>query len=665
MQETHVYVPTGSFSSEKKKALNTKKLEAAGMLKTASANSKMKDPYPNSMLTLSDMNIPNNMKEVFKWCRYFYKFDPLITGSINNLATFPVSEIFFDDVKDTPDGDDSDQLKLYERVITDSLEIHKLLIEIGIDYWLYGNCFIFGEFKYTDKDKKDKSSIEWKTMVRLDPTKMSIDVDPLTQKKTYNWTVPERIKTICKTKKPRNKYDEIPELIKKAVKDKKDVILNSENIYHFKRASESGDGSVWGTPVVLNVLKLLMYRNVLRQSQEAIAREHIVPRRVYYLNPTNDYNAQPDMMNTSAEAFADQLIQASKDPNYEVVAPCPVGVITAGGQGRALLLTPEIEQVQAEILAGMGIPREFLFGGVSWSGSSISLRILENHFITYRMLLSDFLNNFVVKGMAKKRGEWESHQDNESIVKAKLASLKMQDDIQQKQIMINLAREGKIPDEEVYNVLELDPDNTRDQLEKEMMTKIELEAKAQIKQIQTNLEVQKAQMKAQLMLKVFETQLMENTDIGQYVTQKEMEQMHEQQVAQMQAQQQMQQQQAQGQQAQGHDQFSDPQSQEELMAMQQQIQQQEEEATRQSQGVNQEDIHNKALSIAKKLLNVSEEERDIFLSRLPESLQQLVIEYLNHLLELAEREQAEAPPEDIDMRPLPEQRPPRRETPSI
>ena len=46
-----------------------------------------------------------------------------------------------------------------------------------------------------------------------------------------------------------------------------------------------------------------------------------------------------------------------------------------------MLLTPELNYLTQTIVGGMGIPQEFLFGGLNFTGSSISLRTLRNNFI--------------------------------------------------------------------------------------------------------------------------------------------------------------------------------------------------------------------------------------------------------------------------------------------
>ena len=533
------------LGTEKEELLKAEKQSA--MEKVASVYSPghgqlVQQPYPSPFMTLSDMSMPSKMSELFRLCKYYYTFDPLVAGAINALASFPITEVFLEESnnakkvlqanmeKSTDNGvpsstEESDQLKQYKRVILDHLGIHKLLVGIGIDYWLYGNCFVFGELWINPVTKQK----EWKHLVRLDPSKVIIDKNDATQEIRYKWTVPDRIKRIVKKKKPLSEYKKIPQIIKDAVMKNQAVLLNPNNIYHFSRPSDSMGDTMWGPPVIANVMKLLLYRNTLRQAQEAIAKEHIVPFRVYYFEQTPGYNPNGNMGNV-VESFGKELAKSSRDPNYKVISPVPVGVLNLGGNGKSLMLTPEIEQVQAEILAGMCVPREFVFGGMSWSGSSISLKILENQFITYRLLVHDFLQNFVVKNMARSRGEWSSDKDDDNIPTIEMSEIKMQDDVQQKQLIISLNQSGKLPDDILWKTMGFDPDNMRESLKEEAKRKIELDEEVEILRVESQTRIQIAQIKAQMELQKIQTKLQtefqlspENQEAQQVQMQQEMQ----------------------------------------------------------------------------------------------------------------------------------------------
>ena len=120
----------------------------------------------------------------------------------------------------------------------------------------------------------------------------------------------------------------------------------------------------------------------------------MVPTKIVYLN----YGAfEPEFLeglNKTAMELAKDLEKAAVDPNHKVVSPIPVGTTYLGGQGRSLLLVQELQASQEEILACMNLPREFIFGGVSYSSSSISLRVLENDFKVDRAARERFINEF-------------------------------------------------------------------------------------------------------------------------------------------------------------------------------------------------------------------------------------------------------------------------------
>lgn len=476
-------------------------VDGGALASFSSSSNVIQRPYTSPMLNLSDFKMPKTTTEFFKWCKYYYTFDPLIAGAINASATFPITEIYLEDMvanegegqvsSEGIQGEDgeSDTLKLYKRVLLRNLKLVDLCILIGIDYYLYGNAFVFGEMKIGQDGKP-----EWSNVVRLDPNKIYIDYNAVDQSRRYRWVVPENIARICREKAPKEEYAKIPDIIKKAVAEKKSILLNSKNIYHFSRPSDSGgDGGVWGVPIIAHVLKLITYRNILRQAQEAIAREHIVPMRIFYMQSQgqgSDYS-QTSNWNNVSQNLAAHITRSVRDPNYKVVSPYPLGVLNVGGEGKQLLLTPEIEQVQSEILAGMNIPREFLFGGISYSGTSISLRILENQFITYRLKLLDFINNFLIKGMAEARGEWASELDDDRLITAKMVEMKMVDDVQQKQIIVDLNARGKVTDDYMWKALGLDPDKIRAGLKKEALEQIDNNTEIQKRNIEAEIEIQK------------------------------------------------------------------------------------------------------------------------------------------------------------------------------
>ena len=628
------------LAQEMENALST--TEAEGMYKVASVyggdGSIQQRNYPTPFMSLSDTKIPRSTTEIFAWCKYYYMFDPLISGAINALATFPITDIYLEENKynnenkgDVESGqenenanqkisDESENLKFYKRVLFDEIDLINCLIGAGIDYFLYGNCIIMGSMGTDTTTGK----IKWKNITRLDPAKILIDYNPVTQEKKYRWMIPDKIVKLCKDKKPKEEYDKVPEVIKEAVKNNKTILLNSDCIYHFQRiADSSGDNMIWGIPVIANVMKLLMYRNILRQAQEAIAREHIVPMRVLYIQPSKGEGFNPmSNWDSVAENLAREIQKSVRDPNYKVVSPVPIGLQNIGGEGRALLLTAEIEQVQNEILAGMNVPREFIFGGVSYSGSSIALKILENLFITYRLKIKDFIQNFLIKKMARINGEWLNDNDNDNIVIAKMVDMRMQDDVQQKQLIIDLNSRGKVSDEYLWKVFGLDPDKTKDAIEAEAKSKIESDFAVQMLQADKQFELQKKQVEQQMALQKYQMELSQKYGVAPQPEEG-------------------------GEQGGGMPQGNQA----------SQGEQPPQEAPQEAQGgKGGESTEEDLVKVAQQLMGLKKNEREKMLATLPKAYQEKILEIMNQI----EVQQAQEGREGADMRPMPEQKPPRR-----
>ncbi|MBW2691042.1 MAG: hypothetical protein JRE57_00230 [Deltaproteobacteria bacterium] len=136
----------------------------------------------------------------------------------------------------------------------------------------------------------------------------------------------------------------------------------------------------------------------------------------------------------------------------------------------------------------MGVPIEFVFGGLSWSGSSVSLRTLENHFLMYRRLLLRFVN------WAKNRLRLYLGMPDVDIG---FTEFKMADDIQRKQIVIQLNAANKISDHTMLTELGFDYDDEQEMIEKEAESRNRIQAITMKAQAEAQGESQIVQAKYQ------------------------------------------------------------------------------------------------------------------------------------------------------------------------
>jgi hypothetical protein len=172
-------------------------------------------------------------------------------------------------------------------------------------------------------------------------------------------------------------------------------------------------------------------------------------------------------------------------------APAALGVTMMGGQGRSLLTLGEIKEAEEEIIAAMGIPKEFIYGGLSFSGSSITLRMLENQLETYTSHLNEQLN-WIIK-QSSKILSWKT-------VDAEYLPFKLVDDAVQKQFLLGLqqATGGMISNTTMLDLNDADINEEREKRMQESLdeARMQMELSKKMNKIQNSLS-QQAQNESQ------------------------------------------------------------------------------------------------------------------------------------------------------------------------
>jgi hypothetical protein len=450
--------------------------------------------YPSPFFDIAQTYMPPTVKELFRWCSYFFYKDPMIGSVVTKIAEYPVTDFVYNaDQKHVREG--------WKHLFEDVLNMKPFLIEIGLDYFCYGNAFISinlpfvrwlqcpnkacGQmYKLTDQDFefkfknydfhftckacrqdgvgilidrpiRDRTAINF---VRWNPSNIDIHYNPLTGRSRYRYHIPNKMKVAIREGQ-REILSEIPAIYFQALKKNRDISLSEQNIFHFKRPTLAEQDMGWGKPLIIHSMGRMFYLYVLRRAQEAIALQRILPLEFVFPQANSAEDPYQHVnLNSWQATVQDEIRKWRVDPNYISVVSVPLGFERLGGDGRALLLGPEIEVTNKEITGGMGVPLEFVFGGLSWSGSSVSLRTLENHFLMYRRLLLRFAN------WAKNRLRlYLGYPD----VEIGFTEFKMADDIQRKQIVIQLNAANKISDHTMLTELGFDYDDELKMIEKE------------------------------------------------------------------------------------------------------------------------------------------------------------------------------------------------------
>jgi hypothetical protein len=467
--------------------------------------------YDNPMLDMLSTFIPRTVKSMLRFVAAFALSDGLLSQCISKLAEYPITKLIYNDEKKS--NIEKDQTITYwEDLFEKKIDILRVLKQCGMDYYAYGNSIISINYPFRRllicprcKEKHSAEAMNYKfrafkfeasciskkcgyrgVMDAIDePTKelnklkivhwdlLHIDIkyNSISGDHFYYYTVPADLAGAISAGDRDIVRTTRLEVIE-AVKRKKQIKLMSDNVYHLKRVapqyiipSQRG----WGIPIIMPVVKDLFYNKILRKGNEMIVFDHIVPFRLLFPAGTGDVSPHLTTNLSKWKTNIEQEVQAWKrDPNRISIVPLPLGTINFSGDARLLLVTQEVKATEDTIITGLGIIPEIVRGGASWSGSNVSLRIVENTFLNHRTDITNVLD-FIIDNVSR-------YLDKPKI-SIKMSEFKMADDLQKKQLMVQASQGGTsnalLSQSTVTKEFGFDPDKEYDLKQEELKKKIE------------------------------------------------------------------------------------------------------------------------------------------------------------------------------------------------
>lgn len=484
-------------------------------------------PHTNPYHTYSQIYSPRRLKELFRWCEYLFYNSAHIYAALRKFGEYPITEVLYDTTNTA--------LRIrHENLLEKIIHIRELLIEMTLDKYVYGNAFLsmyqpfirylkcthcrtltniqnldykYGyssvtftykcpacskEVKATRDQLQDRKLALNKRInfIRWDPKYMNIDYNPLTGTSTYYYTLPQ---SLVDSVQKGHKFliDSMPIGFLEAIKSKKDFKFAAGAVFHMKVGGPAGINPQWGLPPLLSTLQMFHYAAILRKSNEAIGLEYLTPLRI--VHPAQQSGNADPVTTISLSEWKDRLKDSIKqwriDPLHIMFAPIPMGMTQIGGQGRALLTLGEVQEAEKNIVAALGIPLEFLYGGLTKSGMEATLRLIENQLETHVNDLNDCMQ-WVSDNCARFLG-FEK-------IPVELAPFRIVDDQFQKQVTLQLYASGQqmgrkiISDRTIAEQNNIDLDQEEKRIEQEELDAVRKSNALQLKirDIQNNMAAQ-------------------------------------------------------------------------------------------------------------------------------------------------------------------------------
>lgn len=452
------------------------------------------------------LELPQSVDEQRNYFRFFYDHDPFVGQAIDLHSELPLSKLRLRKPRAQNPQMAESAMRFCERWVREIGLLHRLL-EIVHEWFLIGEIFVYAEDaseempkeitheQYKEITSEGKIIDEWRE--REDARERSVEW----LKKNYNgWTglralPPEQIhmesfpfsdqrlielipdsKTKALVERARQGDDRALEIVNSYPQEVINHVVEGTNIplntnpmagsfvHYMARKKSSYEPR--GKSILQRCMRVLVYRDKLRQAQTSIASRHMTPIRVVY---AEDMNAE------QTEELREQVDLALQDPDFSIIANYQITwEEMGGGQGARLLeLSGEYDLTDRQLYAGLGVTESLLSGESSYSGDRIHLEVINVRYLLLREVLQDFVDHQLLEPMCRRMGFIEYDEDGREVVihpRLSFTRLALRDNQETFDALFNLYQKGSLDIDTILDLLNIDPDTVREKLERDFGT---------------------------------------------------------------------------------------------------------------------------------------------------------------------------------------------------
>ena len=457
-------------------------------------------------LSTDFLELPQNLREKHQWFRHFVRNDEIVGRAIEIHTDQPISKVRLAPPKCKDPQKPAYILDFFERMC-DRLKLTKVLLDGAYEYNVFGNSWAFMEDQSRDEyeiptggrstsrfvSQQDQYSVlepgdtgkelkykydknvkykGWNKIIILPPDAIKIKTYDFTDRKIIELIPSEETKKMVShpsgfDPEYQKVMEDIPDEIKKCILEGKNIPLSTDPdsgsfVYHLKGRSSYYEPL--GYSRLDRCLRSLLYWDKLRQAQTQIASRAMTPKRLV----SAENLSEPDTI-----ALREQVDMALVDPDYSIVTNFPVTWENIGANDRLLQISQEWDHVFERLLAGLGITRDLLTGEGSYTGSRVSLEVMNQQYMRFREIFREFVEDAIFKPVARKKGFYEKDEFGNQILlipRLEFTRLSIRDNQDTYDQLFTLYQKGSLPLEVILEHLNISPEACRKALVRDLGT---------------------------------------------------------------------------------------------------------------------------------------------------------------------------------------------------
>ncbi len=466
------------------------------------------------------LELPQSIREKREIYRHFYNTDPIVGQAIDVHTELPLSKVRLAAPKPTtaPEGFKSPEaygkfiLSKFEKMCKRTKLFQRLIMAVR-HLWLDGTVAIFAE----DSEVQIPSEIGYDQQIAtnsvLDEDGNAIEqqenawierpdreaqelayyqkhyrgwdrllIIPIDQVQITSWSFSDkcRVELIPSDRdravieqarmgdpEAEEMANEIPEEVRAHIEEGRLIPLGTdpdEGSFVYLLMSRNLSGEEIGQSILDRCLRTLYYKEKLRQAQTQIASRAMTPKRVVWAE---------DISEADVEDLREQVDLSLVDPDYSIVANYEIHWEEMGSKDRLLDLSAEYEITDKQLYSGLGITEALLSGESLYSGDRLKLEIMNTRYLFLREILQEYVEDNLFMPVARRMGFVEKDEWGDEVVlypRLSFTRLPLRDSQDTFDAMFNLYTKGSLPIDTILELLNLDANDIKAKLEKDMFT---------------------------------------------------------------------------------------------------------------------------------------------------------------------------------------------------
>ena len=426
---------------------------------------------------------PVTLKEKFEWYRYFARSDPFVKRAVCLNTDLPMSRLILRMPQMKDKKRKAKILRKYENMVKKLKlfdKLHSILFEINV----LGNCFAYVEY---DEEKK-----EWAKIYIMPPEEIVVSKIPMSDISKIQWC-PELLKNVLnrftipvKTPEDYKRFvdgldegekevmENIPyEAVQQLVENRGTLVMDTDPYsgeanevgtfcYHF--ADKRHEYHDLGVSPLECVLVPLLMKEHYKYTQLSLASRNMTPR--------NKISA-PEIDSVALEDLREQIDMSMLNPDYTIVTNYEWNWEQIGAENRLIDLSKEYETIENQMYAGLGVTKELLTGEGMYSGSKISIEILNTRYLLVREMLQRFVEDNLFLPIADANNFYDTDEDGNKIYyypRLSFSRLTIRDNAEVFDSLFQLYQKGSVPIDTILDLFNLDGDEISEKLISDMFT---------------------------------------------------------------------------------------------------------------------------------------------------------------------------------------------------